>query len=138
MTNRVRVPLEVGLILTAFISGWHVHSYFQRPNPVTADISQTQQAPKQAITAVDIYSGTGMNPDELYKELDTLSGVDFDKRYINYVILMQSYMEGINRLAKEKSVAAAFKTKATELWSFDSGRLSELFLLQKQVGYSHH
>lgn len=132
-------------ILTLFLflsfgAGW-VASSFAR----SASVAPVQQAQPTAVKTAtpysdptDIYSGNGMTPAALYDTLNTLSGVDFDKRYINYAILMQADFTGINRLAKEKAVAPTLKERATRLWELDSQRLTDLYALQTALGYSHH
>lgn len=128
------------LLGLSFGGGWAASS-FTRSVPV-APAQQTQpvvaKTPAPYTDPTEIYSGNGMTPAALYDTLNTLSGVDFDKRYINYVILMQSDLTGINRLAKEKAVAPTLKERATELWGLDTQRLTDLFTLQKALGYSHH
>lgn len=139
----MKVPLLVVILLVgaAFGGGWYTSKAVQKPQTVTAQTQvppATTKSTTDSTEPVDIYSGTGMSPNKLYDTLNSLTGVDFDKRYINYVILMQSDLTGINRLAKEKGVAPALQAKAAELWTLDDQRLSDLFALQKQLGYSHH
>lgn len=130
-------------VLVAFAGGWVGSSFVASKSIKTSPPQATPQAEPianapNASEPVDIYSGNGMTPAALYDTLNSLSGVDFDKRYINYVLLMQADLSGINRLAKEKAVAPALKERATELWELDSRRLTDLYTLQKTLGYSHH
>lgn len=139
---KVHIALVIVFVAFAFAGGWFVSQNISartvtqqpqsQPDTSGANISETPSVD------IDIYSGTGMTSSELYTTLNELSGVDFDKRYINYVILLQSDLTGINRLAKEKAVAPDLKQRATELWGVDDQRLRDLFTLQKQLGYSHH
>ena len=137
-----KIIMVVALILS-FSGGWYASSIYQK---IKTPVSQAS-SPAKSVTftngtvttePVDIYSGTGMSPNKLYDTLNSLTGVDFDKRYINYVILMQSDLTGINRLAKEKAVAPALVDRATELWGLDEERLSALYSLQRTLGYTHH
>ena len=143
-TNTMKWYVLTSLLVLSFGCGWAVSTFTQKPAKTTTAQVQTQTqsvatsnfgAPSEP---VDIYSGIGMSPDALYDTLNGLSGVDFDKRYINYVILMQADLTGINRLAKEKAVAPTLKDRATELWGLDSQRLTDLYALQKALGYTHH
>ncbi len=134
--------LFVALVLS-FVGGWYASSTLQKAGttssqatPQTSAITNAKTIPE--VEPVDIYSGTGLTPNKLYDTLNTLSGVDFDRRYINYVILLQSDLAGINRLAKEKAVASALGAKATELWNVDTDRLTALYTLQRSLGYTHH
>ena len=127
----------------SFVGGWASSSLvasqsIKNPIPQVTPPAESITSTDPTTEPVDIYSGNGMSPALLYNTLDKLSGVDFDKRYINYVILMQADLTGISRLAKEKAVAPALKDRATELWKLDSQRLTDLYTLQKVLGYSHH
>ncbi len=132
------------LLILVFVSGWTASSITQKSSKPAAQQTQSRTQPlatngvSASTEPLDIYSGNGMTPAALYNALDGLSGTDFDKRYINYVILLQSTLDGINRLAKEKAVAPAFRERASQLWSLDSQRLSNLYTLQKVQGYTHH
>jgi|GEM_PF-5841582 len=132
-------------VVIAFAGGW-AGSSFVASKSIKTPTPQAKSQAQSAATSItdtttepiDIYSGNGMSPAALYNGLDNLSGIDFDKRYINYVILMQADLTGMNRLAKEKSVAPALKERATQLWELDSQQLTDLYALQKVLGYSHH
>ena len=138
---RVHVSIVGVLVAASFAGGWLTASSSQKQaqSPASQATPQTQPVSTNTLTEpVDIYSGNGMSPAALYDTLNNLSGIDFDKRYINYVILMQADLTGMNRLAKEKSVAPALKERATQLWELDSQQLTDLYALQKVLGYSHH
>lgn len=106
------------------------------------DKSKDNNAPPVATKSterfVDISSGEGMAPSEMYAELQKRSGKDFDSQYIAYVIVMQNNLTGMNRLAKEKANNAELKGKADEMWQYDSNTTTELYALQKRLGYAHH
>lgn len=106
------------------------------------DKSKDNNAPPVATKSterfVDISSGEGMAPSEMYAELQKRSGKDFDSQYIAYVIVMQNNLTGINRLAKEKAQDARLRDKAEVLWQYDSQLTPELYALQKNLGYAHH
>lgn len=135
----MKKALLVLLILSVgFAGGWVVSGVSQNGRDKSKDNNAPPVATKSTERFVDISSGEGMAPSEMYAELQKRSGKDFDSQYIAYVIVMQNNLTGINRLAKEKAQDARLRDKAEVLWQYDSQLTPELYALQKSLGYAHH
>ena len=100
--------------------------------------AEKPQVFKESERFVDKSNGQGMAPDEMYTELQTQGGDQFDSKYISYVILLQNNLTGMNRLAKEKAANGDIKTKATEMWQSSTQTVTDLYALQRKAGYAHH
>lgn len=126
--------VAVGLLATSFGGGWMVSTAFADQKGSTEPTLEPPVVEK----IVDKSNGQGMASDEMYTELQTQSGDQFDSKYISYVILMQNNLTGMNRLAKEKAANADIKSKATEMWQSSTQTVTDLYALQKKAGYAHH
>jgi hypothetical protein len=127
--------VAIGILATSFGGGWVASTAFAEQR------DSTQPTPQPAADVekfVDKSNGQGMASDEMYAELQTRSGDQFDSKYISYVILLQNNLTGMNRLAKEKAANADIKFKATEMWQSSTQTVTDLYALQKKAGYAHH
>lgn len=142
MKKKMLAVVAVLVVASAsFIGGWILSDgtsnnkiekeFTEKPQEIVASSPTPERY-------VDIASGTGMDPSELYAELLESSGKEFDSQYIAYVILMQNTLTGMNRLAKENAEHPDLKAKANELWSDDAQVTTELYALQRTLGYTHH
>lgn len=127
--------VTISLLTTSFSAGWIASTTLAKQRDATQTKLQVASKPERF---VDKSSGEGMAPSELYAELEKRSGDDFDSQYTAYVILMQNNLTGMSRLAKEKAGNAELKAKAEELWQYDSKATTDLYALQKSLGYAHH
>lgn len=130
--------LALIILSVGFAGGWVGSTASQNGREKPKDTYTPPVATKSTERFVDISSGEGMAPSEMYTELQKRSGKDFDSQYIAYVIVMQNNLTGINRLAKEKAQDASLSDKADEMWQYDSQLTPELYALQKNLGYAHH
>ncbi len=134
----MKKALMILIILSVgFAGGWVASSITPKSGQEKPESTKPSIA-KDTERFVDTSSGEGMAPSEMYTELQKRSGKDFDSQYTAYVIVMQNNLTGINRLAKEKAENAELRDKATEMWQYDSQLTSELYALQKRLGYAHH
>lgn len=127
--------VAVGLLAASFGGGWMASAAFANRNAPSEPASQST-APVERF--VDKSNGQGMASDEMYTELQTQSGNQFDSKYISYVILFQNNLTGMNRLAKEKAANADIKAKAAEMWQTSTQTVTDLYALQKKAGYALH
>ena len=127
--------VAVGLLAASFGGGWMASAVFAN-RKAPSEFSSQPTAPVERF--VDKSNGQGMASDEMYTELQTQSGDQFDSKYISYVILLQNHLTGMNRLAKEKAANADIKASATEMWRSSTQTVTDLYALQRKAGYTHH
>lgn len=126
--------VAVGLLATSFGGGWIASTAFADQK---GSIEPTLQ-PASVEKFVDKSNGQGMASDEMYTELQTQNGEQFDSKYISYVILLQNNLTGMNRLAKEKAANTDIKDKAADMWQSSTQTVTDLYALQRKAGYAHH
>jgi hypothetical protein len=127
--------VAIGILATSFGGGWVASTAFAEQKVPAEPILQPAVNVEKF---VDKSNGQGMASDEMYTELQTQSGEQFDSKYIAYVILLQNNFAGMNRLAKEKAVNTDIKDKATDMWQSSTQTVTDLYALQRKAGYAHH